>query len=190
MSGYAETVIIDAKVGQVSSVVSALDGVEGVAIWVTEIGILNRVYLFRTAGTHDALLERRPKLLARIPSDCARHVDVTSWRLISPLLSEGEHGSAYEWRCYELKLGHISEVERAFVDALAPRLALSPLVCGMISLEGVPRLAHIWPYQGLEERRKVRAKAVETGVWPPKIASALERMENAVLVPVRGSAWR
>ncbi len=38
----------------------------------------------------------------------------------------------------------------------------------MYSVTGLtPRFMHIWPYKSLDERHRIRAKAVETGIWPP-----------------------
>ena len=186
---YAETIILDVRIGQVPKVVSALSERDGIAIWTSEIGILNRVVLFRTAETYAVLLDGRPDLLAAIPEDAVQTVDVTSWRIISPLLPAGEHGSIYEWRCYELKIGQAGNVEEAFAAAVPARLELSPLLCGMVSIEGTPRLAHIWPYADMNARLDIRAQAVASGVWPPKIGGGLVGMENAILLPAQGSAW-
>ncbi|MFT8807360.1 NIPSNAP family protein [Gluconobacter sp.] len=186
---YAETIVLDVRIGQMPQVVSALSGRDGLAVWVSEIGVLNRVILFRTAGTCSELLEGRPELLAAIPKEAVQSVEVTSWRVISPLLPAGEHGSIYEWRCYEMKLGQAGDVEEAFAAAVPGRLELSSLVCGMVSIEGTPRLAHIWPYADMNARLEIRAQAVASGVWPPRIGSNLVAMENAILLPAQGSAW-
>lgn len=186
---YAETIVLDVRVGQVPQVVSALTGRNGLAVWVSEIGVLNRVVLFRTAETFASLMDGRPDLLAAIPKEPVQSVDVTSWRVISPLLPAGKHGSLYEWRCYELKLGQASEVEEAFAASVLGRLELSSLLCGMISIEGTPRLAHIWPYADMNARLDIRAQAVASGVWPPKIGGNLVAMENTILLPAQGSAW-
>ncbi|MBS1102173.1 NIPSNAP family protein [Gluconobacter sp. Dm-62] len=186
---YAETVVLDVRIGQMPQVVSALTGRDGLAVWVSEIGVLNRVVLFRTATTYESLLDGRPALLALIPKEPVQSVDVTSWRVISPLLPAGKHGGIYEWRCYELKLGQAGEVEEAFAASVPGRLGLSPLLCGMISIEGTPRLAHIWPYADMNVRLDIRIQAVTSGVWPPKIGSNLVAMENTVLLPAQGSAW-
>lgn len=187
--GYAETIVLDVRIGQVPQVVSVVTGRPGVAVWVSEIGVLNRVVLFRTADSYAGLLDGRPDLLAVLPEDALLSIDVTAWRIISPLLPAGEHGSIYEWRCYELKIGQVGDVEEAFAAAVPRRLELSPLLCGMISIEGKPRLAHIWPYADMNARLDVRAQAVASGVWPPKIGKGLVAMENAVLIPASGSAW-
>ena len=41
-------------------------------------------------------------------------------------------------------------------------------VTAMTSVTGtVTRFMHIWPYRSLDERMRLRAKAVDDGVWPP-----------------------
>lgn len=186
---YAETIVLNVRIGQVPQVVSALTGRDGLAVWVSEIGVLNRVVLFRAASTYDVLLDGRPDLIAAIPKEVVQNIDVTSWRVISPLLPAGVHGSIYEWRCYELKTGQVGNVEEAFVASVPGRLGLSSLLCGMVSIEGTPRLAHIWPYADLNARLEIRAQAVASSSWPPKIGDDLVAMENAILLPARGSAW-
>jgi hypothetical protein len=38
----------------------------------------------------------------------------------------------------------------------------------MTSVTGtVTRFMHIWPYSSLDERMRLREKAVDDGVWPP-----------------------
>ena len=47
-------------------------------------------------------------------------------------------------------------------------MTVSPLLTAMTSVTGtVSRFMHIWPYTSLDERARLRAKAVEDGVWPP-----------------------
>jgi hypothetical protein len=43
------------------------------------------------------------------------------------------------------------------------------LVTNMYALDGVPRITHLWAFESLEERGRLRASAYDAGVWPPKI---------------------
>ncbi|GBR13250.1 NIPSNAP family protein [Gluconobacter frateurii] len=187
---YAETVFLDVQVGHVPQVVSALSGLEGAGAWVTEIGRLNRITLFRTAETYAELLEGRPEILASLPHEHLVRVEVTSWRVITPVADPGTYGGVYEWRCYEATPDGMADLEERFLAAAPARTGLSPLTCTLVSLEGAPRFAHLWPYADLNQRAEVRSAAVATGTWPPKVASFLTRMENEILVPLPGSAWR
>jgi len=52
--------------------------------------------------------------------------------------------------------------------AVPDRSRVSPLLVAMTSVTGtVTRFMHIWPYTSLDERMRLRAKAVDDGVWPP-----------------------
>ena len=45
---------------------------------------------------------------------------------------------------------------------------LSPLVALLHSIDGPPRITHIWPYASIDARFMLRAEAVAKGIWPPK----------------------
>ena len=45
------------------------------------------------------------------------------------------------------------------------------------------RIIHIWPYKDVAERDRIRAEAVATKVWPPKIADFVLDMESKILLP-------
>jgi NIPSNAP len=52
--------------------------------------------------------------------------------------------------------------------AVPARNKISPLLTAMSSVTGaVTRFTHIWPYKSLEDRGRLRAKAMDEGVWPP-----------------------
>lgn len=187
---YAETIFLDVQVGHVPQALSALSAFEGLGAWVTEIGRLNRVTLLRTAETYARLLERRPELLASLPHEHLVRVDVTSWRVVTPVAKPGSYGSVYEWRCYEATPTGMGDLEERFLAAVPERTELSPLTCTLVSLEGAPRFAHLWPYADLNSRAAARSEAVARGTWPPKVAPFLTRMENEILVPLPGSIWK
>ena len=45
------------------------------------------------------------------------------------------------------------------------------------------QVVHIWPYESLEERAQVRAKAVEDGVWPPNNTEFVLNMNSEIFLP-------
>ena len=186
---YVETIFLDVQPGHIPQVVSALSGFEGVGAWVTEIGRLNRITLLRTAQTYEALLSGRPDVLSSLPHENLVRVEVTSWRAITPVANPGSYGSVYEWRCYEAKADGMPDVEERFLAAVPERETVSPLTCTLVSLEGTPRIAHLWPYADLNARSEKRAAAVATGSWPPKVAPFLTRMESEILLPLAISLW-
>ena len=56
----------------------------------------------------------------------------------------------------------------AWQAALVERSKLSPLVALLHSIDGPPRITHIWPYANIDARFELRADAVAKGIWPPK----------------------
>ena len=90
----------------------------------------------------------------------------------------------FEMRTYLMKPGTIPQVEEAFATALPGRLKLSPLAgfwrteVGMLN-----QIIHVWPYESTAERDRIRAEAVATKVWPPKIADFVVEMETKILHP-------
>ncbi|MBR0558579.1 NIPSNAP family protein [Neokomagataea anthophila] len=186
---YAETLALDIRPGLVSRVAAALENISGLGLWVTETGPLNRIMVLRFAESLEQLRDARQALLAHVPRDVLVREEATSWRVVTPVLESGAYGSLYEWRCYEAHPDKMNGVVELFNHALVARETLSPLCCALVSLEGTPRFAHLWPYKDAQSRSTIRAEALKTGKWPPAIAPLLVRMENALLSPLPASAW-
>ena len=74
----------------------------------------------------------------------------------------------YEIRTYELKPWSLPEFERRTAEKLPGRLGYSALG-GFWYTEVGPlnQVVHIWPYEDLEQRAEVRARAIADGDWPP-----------------------
>jgi hypothetical protein len=89
-----------------------------------------------------------------------------------------------EMRTYQLKPRSLPEVLKRWAEALPARLKLSPLA-GFWHTEvgALNQIIHVWPYPNLAERERIRAEAVKSGVWPPKIAEFIETMESKILIP-------
>ncbi len=103
----------------------------------------------------------------------------------SPLLEPGSLGPVYEYRSYQIKPGTMAANEAAWNDDIAARTKLSPLAVVMNTENGeLSKKVHIWPYASMEERARVRVKAVETGVWPPKTGGTVLTQRNKILTPV------
>ena len=83
-------------------------------------------------------------------------------------MQPGKFGPCYEVRTYLLKPDGLAPTIALWRKAVPPRLAVSPLLAAMTSVTGsVTRFMHIWPYATLDERTRLRDKAVADGVWPP-----------------------
>lgn len=90
----------------------------------------------------------------------------------------------FEMRTYLMKPGSIPTVEELFGAGLPARTKLSRLAGFWRTEVGtLNQIIHIWPYENLGERDRIRAEAVKTGVWPPKIADFILEMESKILHP-------
>lgn len=90
----------------------------------------------------------------------------------------------FEMRTYLLKPGTALKAEEAFGVAIEARTKLSRIAGFWRTEVGtLNQIIHIWPYADLAERDRIRAEAVRSGVWPPKIADFVLDMESKILHP-------
>ena len=76
----------------------------------------------------------------------------------------------YEVRTYDLKPGAVPQAEEAFAEALPYREKYSPIAAFWHTDIGpLNQIIHVWSYESLEERAKVREAASKEANWPPKI---------------------
>ena len=88
----------------------------------------------------------------------------------------------FEIRTYLMKPGSIPEVEKRFGEGLPARQKLSRFVGFWRSEVGtLNQIIHIWAYKDLNERDAIRAKAIETKVWPVKIQEFILEMESKIV---------
>jgi hypothetical protein len=88
----------------------------------------------------------------------------------------------FEMRTYLMKPGSIPEVEKRFGEGLPARARLSRFGGFWRTEVGtLNQIIHVWPYKDLNEREAIRAKAIETGVWPVKIQEFVVAMESKIL---------
>jgi NIPSNAP len=89
-----------------------------------------------------------------------------------------------EVRTYQLKPGSVAEVEKRFGEGLPAREKLSKLAALWHTEVGpLNEITHIWTYDSFEHRSAIRAEAVATKVWPPKIAEFIVAMQSEAFVP-------
>ena len=144
------------------------------ACWFSEIGALNRILLIRRAKDVGALIEQRQSILnADNPLDLAELVTGISMDLFVPFgflppIEPANLGPFYEVRSYTLKPNGLRPTEELWRKAIPARMKVSPVLTAMTSVTGpVIRFIHIWPYKSLDERARLRSKAIADGVWPP-----------------------
>jgi len=159
--------------------------------WYTEIGPLNQVVHL---WPYDSVAHRA-EVRASFADDPAwpppihEHVIDMRSDVIVPFasvgpLGRGALGPVYELRRYTVVPGTMAELTAAWEPMLEARSRLSkPLLVGTTEFGELNHLIHIWPYKSLEERSAIRARAVETGVWPPPTAPLLTSMSSTILLP-------
>jgi hypothetical protein len=90
----------------------------------------------------------------------------------------------FEMRTYLMKPGSIPQVEELFAAPLPGRTKLSRLGGFWRTEVGtLNQIIHIWPYENIGERDRIRAEAVKTGVWPPKMQDFILEMDSKILHP-------
>jgi hypothetical protein len=90
----------------------------------------------------------------------------------------------YEFRTYTLKVGSVAEVEKRFGEAYEYRKKYSPLAAFLHTEVGpLNQIVHIWGYNDLAERAKVRAEASKEANWPPKIQEFIRKMRSEIIAP-------
>lgn len=164
----------------------------------TEIGTLHQVTLLRGFDSAaDLLAERQRTLNASNPfgaSEWMSRLTLDSY-IPFPFLKPvqvGEYGSVYELRTYVYKHGGLPHILKSWEEAVPAREKISPLTIALYSIEGTPRIIHIWPYKNASDRFDLRARSVTQGVWPPKGCPEwlTSEMHSALISPMAISPLR
>ena len=90
----------------------------------------------------------------------------------------------YEVRTYNVKPGSLPEVEKRFGEAYEHRKKLSPMAAFWHTEIGpLNQIVHVWGYQDLAERARIRADAGKLTGWPPKIGEFLLEQRTDIMIP-------
>ena len=90
----------------------------------------------------------------------------------------------YEMRTYDLRPGAVAEYEERFAQQLPYREKYSKLGAFWHTEFGpLNQVIHVWPYEDLDERTRVRAEAAKDPNWPPKGQDLLLNMESEIMIP-------
>jgi hypothetical protein len=91
----------------------------------------------------------------------------------------------YEMRTYALRPRSLPEVLERFGEAYPYRRPFSEMA-GLWYGEIGPlnRIVHIWPYESLAERERIRAAAAAEPRWPPRLREFIVRMEVELYTPL------
>ena len=162
------------------------------AFWHTEIGPLNEivhVWGYRDLAERARIRGEAAKD-ANWPPKISEFVQAMRSEIVAPFsfvpeVRPGKVGPIFEFRYYTLKAGTLPEVAKGWEAKLPERTKLSPIVlAGGVEFGTANAFVHVWAYPSLDQRAKVRAEAVQKGVWPPP--GGRERLltqENKILLP-------
>jgi NIPSNAP len=147
---------------------------ELLACWYSDIGALNQILMIRTCDDEARLTAQRAAMLqSKDPFGMADLIvgmtmdTYVSFPFVS-VMTAGRFGPVYEVRTYVLKPTGLAKTIELWRGAVPGRATVSPLLAAMYSVTGPTiRFLHIWPYPSLDERQRLRSKAVADGVWPP-----------------------
>ena len=90
----------------------------------------------------------------------------------------------HEIRTYTLQPGAVAEFEKNFGEALPHREKYSKLGAFWHTEFGpLNQVIHVWPYEDLNERARIRAEAIKDPNWPPRSAGTVLNMESEILMP-------
>jgi hypothetical protein len=91
----------------------------------------------------------------------------------------------YEFRTYTLHPRTQTEFLKRFGEALPKREKFSKLAAMWTTEIGpLNQVIHVWGYDNVLERTKIREEAVKAGVWPPATSEFIQDMKSEILVPL------
>src|SRR6185437_7058140 len=89
-----------------------------------------------------------------------------------------------EMRTYTLKPGNIPTFEERFGGALATREKFSKLAAFWHSEVGpLNQVIHVWPYETMDERTRLRAEATKLQGWPPNVREFVVSQKSQIFIP-------
>lgn len=153
-------------------------------IWHTDIGRIGELLILRTFESEDALrAERHRALMSEDPFGSASskvRLTMESYALFPFLPDPGPraYGGTFEFRTYHLTPGGLPGTMAGWEAAIGPAHAYTDhLVAALYALDGSPRITHIWGFESVEERNRLRRKHYAAELWPP--TGGPERIEHA-----------
>ena len=91
-----------------------------------------------------------------------------------------------EERIYRMRPGKAPDYIKGYAqEGLAIQRPILGNLAGYYSTEIGPlnQIIHVWPYQDLEERGRIRAAAVKDGAWPPDTFEFIVGMRSEIMIP-------
>lgn len=168
------------------------------ALWHTEIGPLNEmIHVWPYASLEERNRIRALAVEQKIwPPNTSDLIVMMRSEILLPApfmrpLSPQQLGNVYEMRIYTYQAGTMPEVLRRWAEAVPYREKYSPLAaCWTSEIGDLNRFIHLWPYESLADRDRIRAEAAKDPHWPPATREFLVSMENKILAPAPFSPLR
>ena len=143
-------------------------------IWRTDIGRIGDLIILRAFDSEAALqAERHRALMSEDPfGSASAKVQLTmETYALFPFLPEPSpraYGGTFEFRTYHLTPGGLPGTMAGWEAAIGPAHAYTDhLVATLYALDGAPRITHIWGFESVEERDRLRREHYAAGLWPP-----------------------
>lgn len=166
--------------------------------WHTEIGPLNQVihlWPYETMNERARLRAEAQNAPGWPPNTRELVTAQTSWICHAPPfvqpIQPARLGNVYEMRIYTYKPGAIPQVIESWSRAIEARTQLSPLAGAFYTETGALNVwIHMWAYEDLNHRARIRAEAQQKGIWPPRPGlppGLLLKQENKILIPAEFS---
>ena len=91
-----------------------------------------------------------------------------------------------EMRTYTLQPGTVASFEERFAQALPARAKVSPLAAFWHTEVGpLNRVIHVWPYEDMAARTRLREQATKTPGWPPNTREFVVEQQSDFIFPPR-----
>ena len=89
-----------------------------------------------------------------------------------------------EIRTYTLQPGTTAQFEERFGAALPVQAKVSPLAAFWHTEVGpLNQVIHVWPYETLDERTRLRAEATKLQGWPPNVREFVVDQKSQIFIP-------
>jgi hypothetical protein len=89
-----------------------------------------------------------------------------------------------EMRTYTLQPGTTATFEERFGAALPARAKVSPLAAFWHSEVGpLNQVIHVWPYETMDERTRLRGEATKLQGWPPNVREFVVEQKSQIFIP-------
>ncbi len=87
----------------------------------------------------------------------------------------------YEFRTYTLQPGTLPEFIKRWVPMIEKRQTYSKLAaCWYSDIGPLNQVVHVWPYENVLERGRIRAQVVKDKVWPPPTQDLIVEMKSEI----------